>query len=357
MDIISSLLDFDLSSYLLGASSIGAGLYARNRLFRFKKVKTGETKVDEIQGMLAKYEPEYVKYAELYSSLEELYTVAQAKYDLEFPQDGNGKVKFFEGAYGKNTSTWSQYAQSLDGRVTSTKNHLATLLTLINTLKNSPLEKLDLFALKGNLELAVSDLRSTTYNLENQLKNAPSMIDNHKAYLKSLINQRESLLNRMAKARTAAEEIQSKYDPLYWNSLPASLARAEKAYENMDAVQSITLEEYHVPSKVKTSMETMETMLRRLEKNIYRLSNFGETAHKKTVKLRREMNNEWNYMLRRIRLNAVPEEYQKRHSKALLSLVEAETREYAGGNPEKDFEETVKPFQGLIYALKNRIAE
>lgn len=337
-------LDFDTSSYIFGALTMGGTWLVASKGKGLTSKKRNEAREEELKRSIKSIESSYLEWTKKYQPLEERYASAAADFNLTFTENPE--------------KSWSNFR--IDRFVSSSlvrdgQNTLNEMLVMLNDIKTANLQEIDLGAMERNWHTLEGKMNNTIYPLNGAITMIESASKNKPHEIMKAQKSVQTLGSRMDAARKTITHIESAYEPLFWHKIPLALKRAETAYENLlEESKHLNPHFYYYPKTLNKRITDAETMINRLENHIDKVVNYKDVAHRKVNKLRRELNSAWQRSSKSTREKVYPRPAEQMYEEANLSLLKAETQEYPGGNPEKIFEETIKPYTFLMSQISKK---
>lgn len=341
-----SFMVIDLSSYLFGVLTLGGAWFATAKGQKIIGRKKGQHVAQAVSDFLQAAEPVYLKWVKEFKPLDDRYASAVSDFKLTFPKNhAAGQVNLLRG---ESTLMRTSHMLSTHSDAQST---LEKMLSILNTVKTGNLEQLDMKSIQSSWDSTQDAMKKYMYALPNAAQIFEHAVQNMPRRIQSAQNTQHLLKQRLDKAEETIARIEKAYDPLFWDKIPPALKRARTAYETaMEEIAVLDKEFYFYPETLNRRLNTAETMIKRLENHIDKVVNYQDVAHRKAGKLRQDINRAWQLRFGSGR-KTVPEGMAAMFEQAKLSLLTAEIREYSGGNPEKDFEETIEPYYTLLKSL------
>lgn len=339
-----AFLDFDFSSYIFGTLTVGGAWLTTVKGRNILAKKRGENVLDAVEEFLKKAEPDYLEWIKKFKPLDERYASAVSDFKLTFPKKydkGRDNLLRMHDAFTMNSHHQSQ--KTLD-----------EMLGILNNVKSNDLNSLDMDKVQSRWNSLSDFMGRLLYALDSSAKIFEDAVKYRPNRIEVAKKTQKELKVRLDKAQETIAVIEATYDPLFWVKIPPALKRAVTPYENVTRdVSELDKEFYFYPRSLDKSLENANTMIKRLENHIDKVVNYNDVAHRKANKLRQNMNRAWQMRYGGYR-KAIPKGAQDVFEAAKLSILTAETQEYVGGNPEKDFEETVQPYYELLNYLSTK---
>lgn len=280
----------------------------------------------------ARFKPQYAELEKRLASADERIATFAFDYHAAYPSGQKNPVEY----YGIQTAR---------DRI---RENLNLMLTKLNALDNSHLSSKiinEYWTLLGIDERLAS---SGLHDVDNILTRYELKLRTSIEKIKSLKHDAETLGENLKKAQSDYADALTRFDRLFLDSVPPALFKAEKASEAF--IQSVKTVVDNVENgrgfatrdscstQRSACMKAMTTMRNHLD----RVMVYSDVAKAEAAKHRT--------VLRQIRTKAAASAQRANdYDAALESLMEAESRPYDKGNPQTEFEETIKPFYTFVY--------
>lgn len=333
-----TFLDFDTSSFIFGAISIGGAWFASYKGVNLSTKKRITQSDNARKDFLKTCEVSYLEWTKKYKDYDEQYALAKSDFELKFPRN-------------LEAGRWRLISSALQLRSHELfKEAMEGMLVILNSLKNEHAAEQNLNLVKNEWENLQDKAKRSSYQLAGLINSYKNAVHTMPKAILSAQNHKASLQERFKNASESVSHIEKTYDPLFWDKIPGAMKKASDAYAAAEEiVATISPDYYYYPDILDNRLNTAETLIRRLENHVDKVINYNNVAHRKADKIRKEMNREWQ--MRYAGRHAPPAAYKKLLEEARISLMTAETQEYLTGNPEKVFEETIQPYYTLLKAL------
>jgi hypothetical protein len=280
----------------------------------------------------AQFKPQYAELEKKLAAADERISAFAFDYHAAYPSGQKNPVEY----YG---------IQSARDRV---RENLNLMLTMLNALDNSHLSSKTINEYWTRLDTHSRLVTSAFYDVDTLLERHELKLRTSIEKIASLKKDAQILGENLKNAQSDYADALTRFDRLFLDSVPPALFKAEKACEAF--IQSVKTVVDNVENgrgfaardscstQRSVCMKAMTTMRNHLD----RVMVYSDVAKSEAAKHR--------VLLRQIRTkSAASAQRGADYDAALESLMEAESRPYDKGNPQIEFEETIKPFYTFVY--------
>ena len=317
---------FDPASFA-GGSAVTAVAFSIGRIRNKIQANGAVAKSAELS---SKFRPVYAQLENKLAAADERISVFSFDYQAAYPS-------------GQKNPAATTGIQTARDRV---REYLNLMLTKLNALDNSHLSSKTITEYWTLLDNNAHSATASLQDVDALLERYEGKLHTSISRIKSLKSDAKILGGNLEQAQSDYADALTRFDRLFLESVPPALFKAEKLYaafneslnELIDTVENGKGYAFHdsCATQRSASMKAMTTLENHLDKVLV----YSDVAKAQATKHRSAM--------RRVSYGS-GEQHATDWDAALESLMEAESRPYDKGNPEIEFEDTIKPYRTFIY--------